>query len=105
MSSAIFRICIEPENEERFLEIVGEIVEAMKSTEPETRVYGLWKTQKPQEYLLFESYLSKAAFKFHEVQHLALLKEFQTLVTDLPEVEKLGDFAVGVPDVGTLPCD
>lgn len=103
MSSAIFRIKVKPEKTGRFEAIVGEIADVMRSNEPDARIYALWKTKKANEYLLFESYLNQAAFVFHEGQHVPLLKEFLTIMDGPPEIENLGDFVVGVPDVGTLP--
>lgn len=103
MSTLLIRMRVNPEKESRFIEIVDSIVESMVGNEPDVRVYGIWKTQTPYEYFLVESYTNNEALEFHIGRHIALQKEFQTLLDEPPKIEKLGDFVAGFPDIGRLP--
>jgi len=103
VTTLIIRMRVKPEKEERFLEIAHTITGAMKDNEPEVRVYGYWRTQEPYEYLMLESYLSASALDFHIAQHEEFRDEFGTLLSEPPEIETLGEFVMGYPDVGCLP--
>lgn len=103
MSTLLIRMRIKPEKEDRFLETIHGIVESMPGNEPETRVYAFWRTKTPHEYFMVESYTSEDALKFHISRHIDGQEEFQTLLSEPPEVEELGDFVTGFPGVGTLP--
>ncbi len=103
MTTLIIRMQVKPEKESRFLEIVNEIVGAMKTTEPETRIYAFWRTQVPYEYFMIESYTTASALEFHIGQHIGYQKEFSTCLSAPPQTEQLGDFVTGYPDETTLP--
>jgi quinol monooxygenase YgiN len=103
MTTLLIRMQVLPEKEERFLEHIRAIVASMPGHEPDTRVYAFWKTKTPHEYFMVESYTNAEALKFHISRHIDGQKVFQTFLAKPPEVEELGDFVVGVPDVGTLP--
>lgn len=103
MTTLLIRMRVLPEKEARFLEITSSIVEAMHGEEPDVRIYAIWRTENAHEYFLVESYLNAEALELHIGRHIAFQEEFGTLLAEPPQVEKLGDFVVGVPDVGTLP--
>lgn len=103
MSTLIIRMRVQPEKEERFLEIIHSIVGSMKGNEPDARVYAFWRTQTAHEYLLVESHLDQAALEFHIGRHIEFQKEFGTLLSEPPQVEELGEFVVGGPDGRPLP--
>lgn len=103
MTTLLIRMRVLPEKEERFLEYINAIVASMPGHEPDTRVYAFWRTKTPYEYFMVESYTTPEALKFHISRHIDGQKEFQTLLAEPPEVEELGDFVVGAPDIGTLP--
>lgn len=103
MTTLLIRMDVLPEMEERFLEHIRGTVAAMPGHEPETRVYAFWKTKTPYQYFMVESYTRAEALASHIERHKHGQAEFQTFLATPPEVEKLGDFVVGVPDEGTLP--
>lgn len=103
MTTLVIRMQVKPEKEERFLEIVNTIIGAMKTTEPETRVYAFWRTQTPHEYFMIESYLSAAALEFHIGEHIGYQEEFGSCLAAPPHVETLGDFVTGYPNEDCLP--
>lgn len=103
MSTVIVRMRVKPDMENRFLEIFHEVVQKMKRSEPQTRVYAVWKTQQEHEYLLVESYTSQSGRELHERQHTGVFTEFMSCLASPPETEVLGDFVLGVPDETCLP--
>lgn len=103
MTTLLIRLQVLPEKEELFLKHIRGIVETMPGHEPDTRVYAFWKTKTPHEYFMVESYTNAEALKFHISRYINTQEEFQTYLAKPPQVEELGDFVVGVPDVGTLP--
>lgn len=103
MTTLLIRMNVKPEKEDRFLETIHSIVDSMLGHEPETRVYAFWRTQTPHEYFMVESYLTKEDLGHHIDRHKEGQAEFQTFLAKPPEIEELGDFVVGVPDVETLP--
>lgn len=103
MTTLVIRMQVKPEKEARFLEIISHIVNAMKDEEPETRVYGFWRTKTPHEYYMLESYTKASALQHHIQRHSAFQEEFGTLLSAPSDIEELGDFVVGYPDEGTLP--
>lgn len=103
MTTLIIRLQMKPEKEERCLQIIDGIIEKMRTTEPDTRVYAFWRTKTPHEYLLVESYTNAEALEFHIGQHMAGQEEFMSCLSQPPQVETLGEFVTGYPDIGTLP--
>ena len=103
MTTLIIRLQMKPEKEERCLQIIDGIIEKMRTTEPDTRVYAFWRTKTPHEYLLVESYTNAKALEFHIGQHMAGQEEFMSCLSQSPQVETLGEFVTGYPDIGTLP--
>ncbi len=103
MSTVTVRMRVKPEKEKRFLEILSEVISKMKLSEPDTRVYAVWKTQNINEYLLVESYVSEAGRELHNRNHTEVFSEFIACLAGPPVTEALEDFVVGVPDTGSLP--
>lgn len=103
MTTLVIRLQVKPEKESRFLEIANEIITAMKTTEPKTRVYAFWRTKNPYEYFMIESYTDPSGLEFHINQHISFKEEFGTCLSAIPDVEELGAFVMGYPDETSLP--
>lgn len=103
MATLLIRMRVLPEKEERFLEIITQITGSMKDAEPDTRVYAFWRTKNPYEYFLVESYTTSEALEYHIGRHIGFQEEFGTCLAQPPDVEELGEFVIGAPDIGTLP--
>lgn len=103
MTTLVIRLQVKPEKEDRFLEVINEIVGSMKGNEPQTRVYAFWKTKTPYEYFMLESYTTASALQHHIGRHSAFQEEFATFLSSPSKIEELGEFVIGYPDEGTLP--
>ncbi len=97
MSTVILHMRVRPEKENRFLEILRRVTVEMRVSEPDTRVYAVWKTNTRHEYFLVESYRNEAARQQHNAAHAAVFEEFMSCLAQPPRVENLGAFVVGIP--------
>lgn len=63
MSTVIVRMQVKPECEQEFLRIFGKVAAVVEADEDDATIYAVWRTARPQEYLLVESYRSEAGRK------------------------------------------
>jgi len=92
MVAAVARIKVKSGHEQEFLDVIGELISAVRANEPDTLVYECFKSKTSEnEFVMLEVYRSQAALDAHmKTAHFAAIgAKLMPLLDARPEIEFL----------------